>query len=592
MGSKFGARYRFFFLLLFSAAAAAGIYYYYANSTPRPVNVILITVDTFRPDHLGCTGYKRNTTPFLDTIAQKSTVFSSVISTAPWTCPAMNSIFTGMYPCLHGVQSRGHSLLVNTETIFDVFRRYGYRVPNISYLTNLQNFANLGLDEKDKFYPAKKSRTGDELFTWLNNNHNTAFLVWFHYRFLHLPYNPSEEYNVFVDNQTFALTHSAPLEKVMSDTIIPWKTTVFSPKERDAVVALYDGQLREFDRFTQRLYDTMTHLNLHSNTVLAITADHGEELFEHDYIGHASTAVHATMYDEVLKIPFLIYAPGCSSGSRIIETQVSQIDIMPTLLDIAGLDIPDSVQGRSLRPFLTGKKNIPVLPAFSESNMGGYQSTPEHEKTTLRSIRTGEWKLIMTNSVQECRYQLYDLINDPGETTNLYSPGNDTAAGLRKSLTDMFADMQTQRIALLAREHTSFPAAEIPDGSILETPRILQPRNNDVIRVNDDNLHIALEWTGDRSHTYVIEYDVGEGFKNLKGKIPVQGIRKDFGPLPRDAWEPLPYWNPYRFRVAPYGRSDLWSTWVVFYIRQSPAGVSLKDASGSRHAQQQPDRLQ
>ena len=87
--------------------------------------------------------------------------------------------------------------------------------------------------------------------------------------------------------------------------------------------------------------------------------------------------------------------------------------------------------------------------------------------------------------------------------------------------------------------------------------------------INKEGGHLILNWTGDKKLTYVIQYDAGKGLRNLKGSIPVQGTRKAFGPLPREAWEPLPYWNPYRIRVSPYGHEKYWSDWVEFYIEGS-----------------------
>lgn len=552
-----------FAVLLFMLFGQTGFFYY--TYIRPPLNVILLSVDTLRPDHLGCSGYTRDTTPFLDSIARKCVIFENVISSAPWTCPGMISLFTGLYPSVHGVEARGQSLLPGTVTIFDIFKEHGYLVPNIAYLTNIPNFANLGLESKDEQYLSTASLPGNELLNWIKEHRRDRFLVWYHYRFLHLPYVPKEEYNVFMNDKIKTVLDSPSIKMVQEEAVIPIGTISFSPEEQEAVIALYDGQLRELDHFINRLYENMTRWKLHRKTMLVITADHGEELFEHGFIGHASTAIHATMFDEVLKIPLILYAPSRLKEGKVIKKQVRQIDIMPTILDIVGLPISDSLHGISLLPLIKDgdKKEIP--PAISESNMGGYQSTPEQEKIILRSIRTGDWKLICINDGDNQEYQLFNLRQDPCEKRNLVTIEETVASKIKKQLDSTLAEMQTQRLAMLAKEKVAFTEADIPDGTTLEKPGILSPQDGEVIRMKKQG-QIHMQWTGDRRLTYVIEYDLGKGWRNLKGKIPVHGTMKVFGPLPYEAWEPLPYWNPYRIRISPYGLEKYWSDWTTFLI--------------------------
>lgn len=529
-------------------------------------NVILLTVDTFRPDHLGCYGYKRDTTPFLDRIARKGVIFKNVISSAPWTSPGIISIFTGLYPSLHGVHARGQSLLPGTTTIFKVFKKHGFKVPNISYLTNIVNFANLGLDPKEPIYFKEASEPGEEFLIWLDDHHGSRFLIWYHYRFLHLPFNPKDQYNIYLTERMKWSLKSRGVKIVQKETVIPHGTISFTPKERDTIVALYDGQLRELDHFIKRLYERMTRLKLHRNTLLVISADHGEELFEHGFIGHASTAINATMYDEVIKIPLIFYAPSRLTGGLILEDQVRQVDIMPSILDIVGLPIPKSIDGVSLLPRMKGKGEERSLPAISESILGGYQSTPEQEKTVLRSIRTEDWKLVCTqgNEVEVCK--LFNLRKDPCETTDVFDVEREMASDLKKKLHASIIQMQTKRLAMLTREKAQFNQDDIPRDAKLEKPVILSPKDRGMVRLNKESGYLVVTWTGNKDLTYVIQYDVGKDWRNLQGSIPVQGTRKIFGPLPREAWEPLPYWNPYRIRISPYGLEKYWSDWIEFSI--------------------------
>ncbi len=197
------------------------------------LNVILLTVDTFRPDHIGCYGYKRDTTPFLDRIARKGVVFKNVISSSPWTSPGLISIFTGLYPSSHGVQARGQSLVPGMTTIFKVFKKHGFKTPNISYLTNIPNFTNLSLDSQETVYFKEASEPGDELFRWLDDHYRSPFFVWYHYRFLHLPFNPKDQYNLYLTERMKRSLKSRGVKIIQKETVIPHGTISFTSRERD-----------------------------------------------------------------------------------------------------------------------------------------------------------------------------------------------------------------------------------------------------------------------------------------------------------------------------------------------------------------------
>jgi hypothetical protein len=247
-----------------------------------------------------------------------------------------------------------------------------------------------------------------------------------------------------------------------------------------------------------------------------------------------------------------------------------QVDIMPTILDIVGLPIPKSIHGVSLLPRMKGKGEEGSLPAISESILGGYQSTPEQERTVLRSMRTEDWKLVYTQGSEVEVYELFNLRKDPGETTDVLDVEREMASELKKKLHAGIIQMQTKRLAMLTKEKVQFNQDDVPRDAKLEKPVVLSPEDRGVIRLNKESSQLVLRWTGDRNLTYVIQYDVGKDFRNLKGSIPVQGTRKVFGPLPREAWEPLPYWNPYRIRISPYGLEEYWSDWIEFSIEAPP----------------------
>lgn len=550
------------------AGAGAGAFLW-QGARKAPLNVVLLTVDSFRPDRLGSCGGETGLTPSMDELAGDGAVFSSVIASAPWTSPGLISLFTGLQPEVHGVTARGRSLLPDTPTLFRLFREQGYRVPNLSYLTAIQNFSNLGLGPAPgPVDPGEDDGPGRALLRWIEEETgDRPFLLWYHYRYLHLPYAPGE-----TGPEATRPPPSEAIRRVMTETVIPRGSVSFSPEERRAVRSLYDRQVRELDRFVRTLVETLEARGLLGNTLLAITADHGEELFDHGFIGHASTAVHATLYDEVLRIPLLLHAPSRIRAGVRVARPVRQVDVLPTLLELAGLPVPDGLHGVSLVPCIRGGSGAPASPALSESVLGGYQSTPEQLSVTLRSIRTREWKLICRQEPAGEPCRLFDLRNDPGEARDLARVLPERTARMRRELHARFAGLERERLDRIRGRKPAFDESSVPEGAVLTVPRILSPEPGAVIRPGPEGLQVRLAWTGDDRLTYVVEYDVGRGWRNLTGAIPIQGTRKSFGPLPREAWEPLPYWNPFRIRVAPYGLESYWSDWVTFRIAGLTAG--------------------
>jgi len=178
------------------------------------------------------------------------------------------------------------------------------------------------------------------------------------------------------------------------------------------------------------------------NTVIIVTSDHGEELFEHGFIGHASTSLNAKLYDEIIHIPLIIWWPK-KIKHRVVDELVQQIDVMPTILDMLGLPIPEGVQGYSLLPSIQGNPANNLRPVFCETILGGYQSTKEMEDIKLRCVRTKEWKLIYTNTLtsnvssgglDEGKYELYNFSSDPKEERNIFENHPEVAKELKKKL--------------------------------------------------------------------------------------------------------------------------------------------------------------
>ena len=171
-------------------------------------------------------------------------------------------------------------------------------------------------------------------------------------------------------------------------------TVPFEPEDREPMHALYDGELALLDREIERTVKTLERLGLLENTLIIIGADHGEELLEHGFVGHASTSREAHLYDEIINIPFLIFFPKKIPSGGVIRTQVRGIDVMPTVLDLLGIPTPDYLEGRSLMPVINGQESQHRV-AFIQTSRAGYQEPdPENVTDRIRAVRTGTWKLI------------------------------------------------------------------------------------------------------------------------------------------------------------------------------------------------------
>ncbi len=425
-------------------------------------NILLFTIDACRPDHFGCYGYSRNTTPNIDKIASEGVLFTHAFSQSAWTTPGMISIFTSLYPPTHGVDAKDRTLKDDVLTLPRVLRGNGYAAPVLPKFVDIPNYWHLGFDvvEKELF----QAEEGEDLLKLLEAYKDQRFFIWYHYHGLHLPYNPQNPYDKIFQEAIFSgiSADTEAISVVKKKSVIKNNSVNFNNTDRKTVVALYDGQVKQLDDYMGQLTEKMKKWGILDNTVIIITSDHGEELFEHGFIGHASTSLNAKLYDEIIHIPLIIWWPK-KIKHRIVDEQVQQIDIMPTILDMLGLPPSEGLQGYSLLPSIQGKPANNLRPVFCETILGGYQSTKEMEEIRLRCIRTKEWKLIYTNTptsnvssggLDDGKYELYNLSSAPKEERNIFGNHPEVAKELKKKL---FQWIETTT----SKEYSSQPKAGI-----------------------------------------------------------------------------------------------------------------------------------
>jgi len=399
-------------LLTASTAAVAG------NGPPQaPSVVVLISVDTLRADSVSFDGHTPQTTPFMDRLARDGVVFTQAYSTSSWTPPAMGSLLTGLYPTSHGVTTGNIQHLGRIvqpplpealTTLAEVFRKAGYTT--IGVPANRHLMASLGFGQGFDYYfgeaafrPApgvngEVRRQLEKAFgpLWRVRWKQGKVFLWIHYFDPHDPYRPNRRW----------LDRYAP-EYRKNPAAFPANIVMKDLHERfphpDAVVAarirpLYEGEVAFWD---QQFSLLARELGLDAdNVLLAFTADHGEEIAEHGDLGHSQS-----LHEELVRVPLLVHWPdGLPRGKRI-SAPASLIDVYPTLVKLAGLEVPSAIQGHSLVTEMRGKKPDPERPVFMEL-------LPP--KPHLLAMRAGEWKLIRSLDPGGTA-SLYNLSTDPGE---------------------------------------------------------------------------------------------------------------------------------------------------------------------------------
>jgi arylsulfatase A-like enzyme len=398
-------------------------------------NIVLITIDTLRADHLSCYGYERKTTPTIDKIAEKGILFKNAIAPSSWTAPSMVSLFTSVYPANHGVVNG----FVSNKQIFDqevfadklttlteILKAHEYTTFGVSsnlHLSEQCGFAR-GFDYFKCLSFSPAPFINKTAYSWENDIKNSdKFFLWIHYFDPHHFYYPRKPW---IEQYT---SHTLTKELYFSKkTIQDFKTLIplfkEDPQTLSDVVALYDSEINYVDSY---LGELIKKLELDKNTLMIITSDHGEEFLEHGKLDHGSH-----LYSELINIPLIIKLPQ-SKGKKVIDKQVSLIDIMPTILSLLNIPQPEQTLGNSLITPDGEVKNIADRLLFAEL---------ERDNKDIKAVLTKDWKYIynykekkteLTNRLKKAwnenwRYLfnykeviegLYNRKQDPSEHTNL-----------------------------------------------------------------------------------------------------------------------------------------------------------------------------
>jgi arylsulfatase A-like enzyme len=378
-------------------------------SEPRPLSVVFISVDTLRSDRLGAYGYAKATTPAIDHFAAEGALFENVYCDVPWTTASMTSVMTGLFSTEHGLQAPWLKLPDSQLTAAEIFRDHGYRTAAIIGIFSLD--AAYGLDQGFDYYdddfslpaivhpdqPAdrhidlvitedlqalallaeakvyndaykKDSDVTDSALAWLGDNKSEPFFLWAHY------FGPHER---------------LMFGKGLADN-------------RIRIVADYDRELTDADAAIGRLLEGLDDLGLRENTLVILSADHGQTLGERGAIGHGRD-----LLEPEVRIPLIVRYPSqVEAGLRIPEV-VRSVDLLPTFLDYADIEVPDRFAGRSLRALIDGEETGDrsaymdlhvVMPTLMDDDEGEHFFGAVH----FQAIRKGKWKLVTGDLLAPC----------------------------------------------------------------------------------------------------------------------------------------------------------------------------------------------
>ncbi len=378
----------------------------------RPSNLLLITVDTTRADALGAYGQPLDTSPEIDRLAREGVLFERAIASNPETLPSHSTLFTGRFPFAHGVRSNsGYVLPEQSVTLAEILAAAGFvTAAEVAALvmnptTQIgQGFASYrdpdspGVTlKKVEYVEAPEAelsiRVASDIsrhgIDFIRTHRTRPFFLWLHYFDPHVPYSAPGNFNAKLPESPY-----------------------------HAEIASADSQIG-------RVIEELERLGLRDDTLVVLTSDHGEGLGEHGELTHSYFVYQSTM-----RIPLIFWGPRLLKQGTRVASVVRNADVAPTVLDLLGLPIVADMQGVSLRPLLTGETKEMALPAYGES----IELAKVFAISPLRFVVEGRWKYI-----HKVNPELYDLVADPGELTNVAAANPEVVARLLSRLEDILA---------------------------------------------------------------------------------------------------------------------------------------------------------
>ena len=447
-----------------------------------PQGVIVFLGDTLRRDHLDAYLYGRETAPSLSRLASEGVRFADAISQATWTKVSVPSILSSIYPASHGIVGIPDRLPSSATTLAEAFRGAGYATFHTSSvqfsgrLTNLHQGVEVlheraSVDNDDLGHSrAKTARTYvDRFLTWLDGHHDVPFFAFIHVMDPHSPFEPYPPYDLMWASPSGKAEHDARLEAVreaFGDDLRIADGNRFGPQQfpnRDELehaqvdpdkhaahqIDWYDGSIRGMDAEVARLLEGLGERGVADQTLLAFVSDHGEEFLDHGWHWHGNT-----VYGEMLNVPLMFWWPGVVPSGRVVEETVESFNLMPTLLELSGVAVPEAAQGQSLVPLMVDASDPAALgwvkrPALSErKRMPSNRERASYDVDQYSVVSDG-WKLVRNVEPPPGmpEYELYDHVEDPINHHDIAADHPDVVERLKAELADRLRYAEARRLA-------------------------------------------------------------------------------------------------------------------------------------------------
>lgn len=376
------------------------------KSNEKEFNIILISIDTLRADHLGCYRYPHPTSPAIDAFAKDAVLFRQCIAQCTSTLASHASIMTSLIVSHHSAYfTRTQPLPDQVKTMAEFLKEKNYRT--VSYNDGGQIAAKFGLDQGFDIYESlpfddvkemQFKRIVEKTESWIDTNPGEKFFLFLHTYETHHPYTPEPHYlDMFEEDYNGNLPEHISVEllnRINKDEV------AIDDQDKQHIIDTYDAEIREMDDSFARLIAFLKKKKLYDNTLIIFTSDHGEEFGEHGIWGMHSH----TLFNDQLLVPLIMKLPGSQLAGRKINPMARSIDILPTVLDLLGQDIPKDLEGATLIPLAQGRAEDKNMFAISQRDM------PKTYPRKYWSVIQNNWKLYDK--------KLYNLLTDPGELTD------------------------------------------------------------------------------------------------------------------------------------------------------------------------------
>lgn len=419
----------------------AGIYFFKRENPKTPIyctdcNVVLVSFDTLRQDHVSSYKYGRNTTPNIDKFVQDSFKFNDAVSVSSWTIPSTMSILTGVYPKTHKVLNKEtvfpsgeivetnlKELSPNIKTVAEILKENNYKTAGFTGGSGVKSSFgfNQGFDTYyDEMDFAGFSTTVPKAIDWIKENKEDKFFLFLHGYDVHGQFVPEDGYDKrFVDFEYKGnLTGSKEEQEKLRDEGLIKGELFLTDEDVSFLTALYDEKIQRMDDEFEKFIAEYEKLELIDKTIFILTSDHGEEFYEHGQIDHGHS-----LYEELIRVPLFIKIPNTKGVE--IANQVTNMDIVPTIADLLGISLSENSDSTSLIPAMQGVR--------FEQNI--FPETDYRYAIFLRAVRTPKYQKYIFNPETKIG-EYYDIKKDPLEKVNLLIQGSPSDINTLMNLLD------------------------------------------------------------------------------------------------------------------------------------------------------------